>query len=59
MRRLSHPDEYRADAEHLLGQMAEGKLLPPAAEILRLDQAAEAHRRIAGGGLQQRLVICP
>ena len=59
IRRTSHPDEYRTDAEHLLGQIAEGKLLPPAAEILRLDQAAEAHRRVADGGLRQRLVICP
>ncbi len=59
VRRTSHSDEYRTDAAYLLEQIANGKLLPPAAEILRLDQAAEAHRRIAEGGLQQRLVICP
>jgi NADPH:quinone reductase-like Zn-dependent oxidoreductase len=59
LRRRSHPDEYRADAEHLLQLIAEGKVVPPAAEVLSLDQAAEAHHRVAKGGLQQRLVIRP
>lgn len=59
VRRLSHHDEYRMDAEQVLQLIAAGKVVPPAAEILALDQAAEAHRRVAKGGLQQRLVICP
>lgn len=59
VRRQSHPEEYRADAEQVLQLIAAGKVVPPAAEILSLDQAAEAHRRVAAGGLQKRLVICP
>ena len=57
VRRDSHHHEYRADAEHLLKLLADGQVIPPDAEILSLDQAAEAHRRVALGGLQQRLVI--
>ena len=58
-RRTLLPGEYRADAEHLLGLIAAGTLIPRPAEILRLDQAAEAHRRVASGKLHQRLVIRP
>jgi len=59
VRRGQLPDEYRADAEHLLGLIAEGKFVPAPPEILRLDRVIEAHRRVAGGDLQQRLVIAP
>ncbi len=59
VRRLSHADEYRADAEQVLQLIAARKVVPAPAEILTLDQAAEAHRRVAKGGLQQRLVIRP
>jgi NADPH:quinone reductase-like Zn-dependent oxidoreductase len=59
VRRQSHHDEYQADAVQVLRLIADGKVVPPAAEILSLDQAAEAHRRVAKGGLQQRLVIRP
>ena len=59
IRRGTHPEEYRADALFLLGMMAEGKLVPVAAEILPVNQAVAAHRRIAAGGLAQRLVLQP
>jgi NADPH:quinone reductase-like Zn-dependent oxidoreductase len=59
IRRQSHPQEYRHDAEHLLGLIAGGGLAPPVAEILPLADAAEAHRRVAAGGLRTRLVLRP
>ncbi|WP_238995780.1 zinc-binding dehydrogenase [Sphingomonas solaris] len=58
-RRPRLPDEYRADAGHLLDLIAQGTLVPPPAETLPLDRAAEAHRRVAAGDLQQRLVLTP
>ena len=58
-RREPFHDEYRVDAEQVLQLIADGKVVPPAAEILTLDQAAEAHRRVAKGGLQKRLVFRP
>ncbi len=58
-RRRSHPSEYAEDAATLLQLIADGRVVPPAPEILTLDQAAEAHRRIARGGLHRRLVLQP
>lgn len=58
-RRAAHPLDYHADAVHLLNLMAQGTVLPPTAELLSLSQAADAHRRIAKGGLHQRLVLRP
>ena len=58
-RRDELPDDYRADAAHLLALMAAGMVTPAPAERLRLDQAGEAHRRIAAGGLSRRLVLAP
>ena len=58
-RRTEHPDDYRADAEHLLELLATGTVVPPPAEILPLAAAADAHRRIAAGGLTARLVLRP
>ena len=59
VRRGTHPDDYREDALHLLELMAKGTVLPAEAELLPLAQAGEAHRRIAAGGLSQRLVLQP
>ena len=58
-RRDRHPDEYRADAGHLLGLIAAGTVVPPSPERLALDRAADAHQRIAAGGLDRRLVLVP
>jgi NADPH:quinone reductase-like Zn-dependent oxidoreductase len=58
-RRESHPGDYRTDALKLLELMAQGLVLPPQAELLALSQAADAHRRIAAGGLNRRLVLQP
>ena len=59
IRRGTHPDEYRKDATYLLELIAARRLLPPTAETLPLSQAADAHRRIAEGGLSHRLVLVP
>jgi len=58
-RRAAHPHEYRADAEQVLQLIADGKVVPAPAENLPLSAAADAHRRIASGGLQRRLVLQP
>ena len=55
----AHPADYRADAGHLLGLIASGAVVPPPAEILPLNAAADAHRRVAAGGLHGRLVLQP
>ncbi len=52
-------EEYAEDAKTLLRLIADGQVLPPTPEVLPLDAAAEAHRRIASGGLQGRLVLRP
>ncbi|MDO6414494.1 zinc-binding dehydrogenase [Sphingomonas sp. BIUV-7] len=59
LRRAALPAEYRADAEHLLALIDTGQLALPAPEVVALEDAASAHRRIAGGDLHQRLVIRP
>ncbi|EHJ60712.1 hypothetical protein NSU_2334 [Novosphingobium pentaromativorans US6-1] len=58
-RRESHPEDYMEDAKHLLGLIASGKVVPPPAETLPLSAAAEAHRRIASGDSERRMVLQP
>ncbi len=59
IRRGEKPDEFAADAAELFGLIAEGAVAPAQPEILPLAAAAEAHRRIARGGLERRLVLDP
>jgi NADPH:quinone reductase-like Zn-dependent oxidoreductase len=52
----------RADGAQLarLSALAgDGRLTARVADVLPLDQAAEAHRRLAAGGLRGRLVLAP
>lgn len=58
-RRQALPDDYRGDAQHLLALIVAGALTPPPAEVLPLDAAQAAHRRVAAGGLRHRLVLRP
>jgi len=58
-RRHSHPQEYRNDVEKLFHLMTQGVLPAQEAETLPLSMAADAHRRIAAGGLTHRLVLQP
>jgi NADPH:quinone reductase-like Zn-dependent oxidoreductase len=47
----------RADGERLAGLAAAGTLRPRVAGVLPLSRAAEAHERLAAGGLRGRLVL--
>jgi NADPH:quinone reductase-like Zn-dependent oxidoreductase len=58
-RRVSHPQDYRQDMDELFRLMTMGVLPSQKAETLPLSMAAEAHRRIAAGGLTHRLVLTP
>ena len=58
-RRGTHPDDYLDDAATLLALMASGAIEADPVEILPLSAAAEAHRRIAGGRLDRRLILRP
>jgi NADPH:quinone reductase-like Zn-dependent oxidoreductase len=49
----------RADGERLAGLAAAGTLRPRVAGVLPLSRAAEAHERLAAGGLRGRLVLTP
>jgi NADPH:quinone reductase-like Zn-dependent oxidoreductase len=49
----------RADGERLAGLAAAGILRPRVAGVLPLSRAAEAHERLAAGGLRGRLVLTP
>jgi D-arabinose 1-dehydrogenase-like Zn-dependent alcohol dehydrogenase len=49
----------RADLEQVLGWVEEGKLEPMLAEVLPLDQAADAHRRLESKSVAGRLVLKP
>jgi len=53
----AEPD--REHLEGLLGQLASGQLRTRIAGTLPLAQAAQAHRRVAAGGLRGKLVLVP
>jgi len=57
--RKSHPDWFKEDLSKLLGLLESGKLSPRIAERLRLEDVADAHRRLESGGLDGKLVIDP
>ncbi|MFJ2955618.1 NADP-dependent oxidoreductase [Streptomyces sp. NPDC087270] len=48
----------RADGSRL-AELAAAGLRPRVADVLPLDEVAEAHRRLAAGGLRGRLVLVP
>ena len=58
-RRWKLPEEYREDAVAVLDLLASGTIAPDPVEVLPLFAAPEAHRRIAAGGLEARLVLDP
>ena len=58
MRRL-HPAWFHEDLERLLGMLATHSIRPRVAERISFDEVIEAHRRIEGGGLEGKLVLCP
>ena len=57
--RARHPAWFRDDLERLLGMLATGAIRPRVAERISFDEIVEAHRRVEGGGLDGKLVLCP
>jgi NADPH2:quinone reductase len=57
--RARHPAWFRDDLERLFGLLASGAIRPSVAERISFDEVAEAHRRLEGGGLDGKLVLCP
>lgn len=57
--RVQHPAWFKEDLERLLGLLATGAIRPRVAERISFDQVADAHRRLEGGGLEGKLVLCP
>jgi NADPH:quinone reductase-like Zn-dependent oxidoreductase len=57
--RARHPAWFKEDLERLFGLLATGAIRPRVAERISFDEVAEAHRRLEGGGLEGKLVLCP
>ncbi len=57
--RARHPAWFREDLERLLGLLATHAISPRVAERIPFDRVIEAHRRLEGGGLDGKLVLCP
>ena len=58
MRRL-HPGWFHEDLARLLGLLAAHTIRPRVAERISFEEVVEAHRRLEGGGLAGKLVLCP
>ena len=58
MRRL-HPAWFHEDLERLFDMLATHSIRPRVAGRISFDEVIEAHRRIEGGGLEGKLVLCP
>jgi NADPH2:quinone reductase len=56
--RKRHPDWCRADLKKLLQLLSEKAIHPDIAERIGLEGVPDAHRRIEGGGLIGKIVIC-
>jgi len=57
--RARHPSWFREDLERLFGLLASGAIRPCVASRISFAEVAEAHRRLEGGGLAGKLVLCP
>ena len=57
--RARHPTWFKEDLEQLFGLLARGAIRPRVADRISFDEVAEAHRRLEGGGLLGKLVLCP
>lgn len=54
-----HPQWFHQDLERLLGLLASHAIRPRVAERISFDEVIAAHRRLEGGGLDGKLVLCP
>ena len=57
--RARHPDWFREDLERLFKMLAAGVIKPRVAERISFDEVADAHRRLEGGRLAGKVVLCP
>ncbi|MFI9491202.1 MULTISPECIES: NADPH:quinone reductase [Streptomyces] len=53
----ARPDELADAAAHINTLLADGTLRPRTTEVLPLDEAAEAHRRLEAGAVDGKLVL--
>ncbi len=53
------PEKRRECTLDLIAQLADGRIRPRVDDRLRLDQAAEAHRRLEAGNVQGKLLLKP
>ncbi len=57
--RQRHPEWFRNDLARLFELLRQGRIHPLVQERIGLEGIADAHRRIEGGGLQGKIVLCP
>lgn len=57
--RARHPSWFKEDLGCLLEMLAKGAIRPRIAEGISFDEIIEAHRRLEGGGLDGKLILCP
>ena len=57
--RAKHPEWFRQDLTKLFVMLRDGEIEPRVTERIRLEDVADAHRRLEEGGLDGKLVIDP
>ena len=58
-RRLTHPEEFKADMATLFGLLRDGAIHPAVIDRLPLSAARDVHARIDAGGLGGKIVLLP
>jgi NADPH:quinone reductase-like Zn-dependent oxidoreductase len=58
-RRLTHPEEFKADMATLFGLLRDGAIHPVVIDRLPLAAASNVHSRIDAGGLGGKIVLLP
>jgi NADPH:quinone reductase len=58
-RRLTHPEEFKADMATLFELLRDGAIHPVVIDRLPLAAASEVHARIDAGGLGGKIVLLP
>jgi NADPH:quinone reductase-like Zn-dependent oxidoreductase len=55
----AHPDWFRVDLNALLELLQDGKIRPAIHRTFGLEQAARAHRELAGGRASGKILLTP
>ena len=58
-RRVTHPEEFKADMAALFDLLREGAIHPVVVDRLPIAAAREVHDRIDAGGLGGKIVLLP